>query len=137
MSDSHLFVDTNILVYAHDADAGDKHVRAKENVREAWGSSLPPSVSVQVLQELYVNLVRKGATRQSARAVVEDYLRWDVIANDTTLVAEGMRLAERFKLSLWDALIIAAARRAGARTVWSEDLNDDQEYDGVQVVNPL
>ncbi len=137
MSARHVFIDTNILVYAHDVDAGDKHERAKEKVREAWARSLPPSISVQVLQELYVNLVRKGATHQSARSVIEDYFLWDIVVNDTTLLTEGMRLAERLKVSLWDALIIAAARRAGAKAIWSEDLNEGQEYEGVRVVNPL
>ena len=74
MSDKHVFVDTNILVYAHDADAGGKHASAKERVRELWARERPPSVSIQVLQELYVNLVRKGTGAKAGREIVGDYL---------------------------------------------------------------
>lgn len=137
MNDKHIFVDTNILVYAHDVDAGEKHVSAKRRLADLWARPLPPSISVQVLQELYVNLVRKGATQQGARGVVEDLLRWDVISNSPTILTEGMRLADRFKVSLWDALIIAAAHQARATVVWSEDLNEGQDYEGVTVENPL
>ena len=137
MNDNRVFVDTNVLVYAHDVDAGEKHTVAKRKLAELWMRALPPSVSVQVLQELYVNLVRKGATRQGARALVEDYLKWDVVSNGPVVLTEGMRLCERFKLSLWDALIIAAAHRAGATVIWSEDLNTGQDYEGVKVENPL
>jgi len=137
MSDKHVFVDTNILVYAHDADAGKKHASAKERVRELWARQRPPSVSIQVLQELYVNLVRKGAGAKTAREIVGDYLQWDVVANDKALLVEAMRLAERYRVSLWDANVLVAAKRAGAKVVWSEDLSDGQEYEGVRVENPL
>jgi predicted nucleic acid-binding protein len=137
MSDRHVFVDTNILVYAHDADAGKKHAAAKQKIKALWQQNLPPSISIQVLQELYVNLVRKGAAAKTAREIVGDYLQWDVVVNDEDLLVEAMRLAERYKTSLWDASIIAAAKRAGAAVVWSENFSDKQEYEGVRVENPL
>jgi|SRR3954469_11372451 predicted nucleic acid-binding protein len=137
MSDRHVFVDTNILVYAHDIDAGPRHSVAKEQVKALWSAPIPPSVSVQVLQELYVNLVRKGAPPKTARERVADYFQWDVVPNSVVLLRDAMSGAERWKISLWDSLIIAAAREAGAGQLWSEDLNEGQDYDGVVVVNPL
>ena len=137
MSDRHVFIDTNILVYAHDADAGPRHVIAQQKVTALWSAPLPPSVSVQVLQELYVNLVRKGATAKAARELVTDYFVWDVVPNSAGLLQTAMTGVERWKISLWDSLIIAAARQAGAGVLWSEDLNEGQDYDGVVVLNPL
>jgi predicted nucleic acid-binding protein len=137
MSDSHVFVDTNILVYAHDADAGPRHAAAKEKLKSLWSAPLHPSISVQVLQELYINLVRKGAQPKAARELVLDYFEWDVVPNSAALLQSAMAGAERWKISLWDALIVSAAREAGAGVLWSEDLNEGQDYDGVVVVNPL
>jgi predicted nucleic acid-binding protein len=137
MSDRHVFVDTNILVYAHDVDAGRRHAAARDRVKALWNAPLPPSVSVQVLQELYVNLVRKGARPKSARELVGDYQNWDVVPNSMRLLQTAMLGVERWKISLWDALIVAAAREAGAGVLLSEDLNEGQDYDGVVVVNPL
>jgi len=132
-----IFIDTNILVYAHDVDAGTKHEAAKACVIAQWRAANLPSVSVQVLQELYVNLVAKKTAPDVAREMVSDYSRWNVIMNDVSLLTEGMHLHERLPVSFWDALILAAAKRANARVLWSEDLNPGQIYDGVEVVNPL
>lgn len=137
MSDDAVFVDTNILVYAHDKDAGEKHRIAKEKVKALWQRPLLPSISVQVLQEFYVNLVRKKIRPSEARETVASYLEWDVIDNDRTLFLEGIRLKEMWSISYWDALILAAAMRAKARELWSEDLNPRQDYGGVVVMNPL
>jgi predicted nucleic acid-binding protein len=132
-----VFVDTNILVYAHDLDAGEKHERAKRRVAELWSRPTPPALSVQVLQELFVSLQRRGVTRVAAREVVEDYLHWRVVENTGDLLLEGIAAMDRWSLSFWDALIVAAARKAGAKELWSEDLNVGQDYGGVKVVNPL
>ena len=132
-----VFVDTNILVYAYDKDAGEKHRIARDRVKSLWDRPLVPSISIQVLQEFYVNLVKKRVNASDAREVVSSYLEWDVIENDRSLLQEGMRITEKWPVSLWDALIIAAAKRAGAKQLWSEDLNPGQSYEGVVVVNPL
>lgn len=137
MSDKPIFVDTNLLVYAHDKDAGAKHRKACTLIADLWHRPIPPSVSVQVLQELYVNLVRKGVPARQAEETVSDYLSWDVIANDAGLLQEGMRMSQRWQVSLWDGLILAAARQAQAAVVWSEDLSPGQDYGGVTVVNHL
>ncbi len=137
MSDDQVFVDTNILVYAHDKDAGDKYRMAKEKVGSLWNRPLLPSISIQVLQEFYVNLIRKRVNASDAREAVMSYLEWDVIDNDRLLLLEGMRMREKWSISFWDALILAAAKRAKARELWSEDLNPGQRYEGVVVVDPL
>jgi len=132
-----VFVDTNILVYAHDREADQKHEKAKSLVVDAWSRVPPPWVSVQVLQELLVNLRRKGIGSRDARQTVEDYMRWRVVDNTASLLAGGLNEMDRWQISLWDAMILAAARRAGATILWSEDLGTGQDYDGIEVVNPL
>ena len=132
-----VFVDTNILVYAHDADAGEKYRSARDTVSALWRRDLLPGISVQVLQEFYVNLVRKKTPPALAREIVLNYLEWDVVDNDRFLFIEALRWKEKWKLSYWDALILAAARKAGAKELWSEDLSAGQDYEGIVVVNPF
>ena len=78
---SGIFVDTNILVYAHDKDAGARHEKARELVRGLWLDQTPPAISIQVLQELYVNLIRKKIPAATANEIIEDYMQWNVIDN--------------------------------------------------------
>ena len=137
MASKQIFVDTNILVYAHDRDAEDKHHRANERVAYLWHLPVAPAISVQVLQELYVNLVRKQVSENDARQTITDYSAWHVVDNDRALLMQGIDLRERWQTSLWDALVLAAAKRARAGVIWSEDFNTDQNYDGIVVVNPL
>ena len=137
MKDRHIFVDTNILVYAHDQDSGEKHRRANEQVIQLWHRPYPPSISVQVLQELFVSLVKKGAEPTKVRDLVSDYLAWEVIENSATLLVEAMDIKIKYKISFWDASIIAAAKKAGANSIWSEDLSHEQDYDGIRIINPL
>ena len=136
MSDR-IFVDTNILVYAYDLDAGAKHERAKKKVLSLWRNTEPPAISVQVLQEFYVNLIRLGADHADARETVSDYTSWRVMPNTVSLLESGIDESERWQLSFWDGLILAAARESDASLLWSEDLSAGQDYDGVIVHNPL
>jgi predicted nucleic acid-binding protein len=137
MSAEQLFIDTNILVYAHDRDAGDKYQIAKREVRRLWHLPLAPAVSIQVLQEFYVNLLKKQVAVEEAKQAVVDYMKWPVIENDGNLLLQGIAVQKQWQLSFWDALILAAAIRAKAKVLWSEDLNHGQVYDQVRVVNPL
>ena len=132
-----IFIDTNILVYAHDRDAGKRHERAKQLVTDLWRQEQWPSVSVQVLQELYVNLYRKGISIPEARTTVQDYAAWNVVENRFSLLEEGIDEMERWQLSFWDSLILAAARRAGASVIYSEDFSSQQDYGGIRVQNPI
>lgn len=137
MNGERIFVDTNILVYAHDADAGEKHATARSKVMSLWNQDLLPSISIQVLQEFYVNLVRKKIPGGHARLLVERYLYWNVIPNDEELLLQGIELARTGELSFWDALILAAARRAGASLLWSENFSAGRDYGDIRVINPL
>jgi predicted nucleic acid-binding protein len=133
------FVDTNILMYAHDSAAGDKHQRARALVEGLW-ETRAGVVSTQVLQELAVNLRRKALKpldARSTRDVVSDYLAWQVVVNGTDSILEALDLEARFQVSFWDALIIQAANAAGAETLYSEDLSDGQRYGAVRVTNPF
>lgn len=132
-----VFIDTNILVYAHDKDAGEKHEAAKNLVMEFWQQDRWPCLSVQVLQELYVNLQRKGVPIVETRETVKDYTTWHVVENSVALLEEGMGEMERWKLSFWDSLILAAARRMEVSIIYSEDMSDTQDYEGIRVLNPF
>ena len=138
MSDRY-FIDTNVLMYAHDTAAGEKHERAKALVRELWDDR-SGVVSTQVLQELAVNLRRKAKKPLDAKAtreVVSDYLTWRVVVNAGDSILEALDLEARYRVSFWDALVIQAAQAAGAQILYSEDLSDGQRYGGVRVENPF
>ena len=138
MSDRY-FVDTSILMYAHDMSAGEKHERAKTLVEELWRDRTGV-VSTQVLQELSVNLrkkVRRPLDAKATRDIVADYLTWQVIVNGGDSILEAIDLEFRYQISFWDALVIQAAQLSGAEILYSEDLSDGQQYGSVRVMNPL
>jgi predicted nucleic acid-binding protein len=137
MPDVDLFVDTNILVHALDRDAGVRHEKAKELVAGLWRADSWPAVSVQVLQELFVNLCRRGAAPADARDCVRDFSRWHVVENTVPLMEDGIIEMERWRISFWDGLILAAARRSGAAELLTEDLSHGQDYGGIHAVNPF
>jgi predicted nucleic acid-binding protein len=133
------FVDTNILVYAHDISTGAKHEQARSLVERLW-QQRTGALSTQILQELYVSLRRKAGrplTSPQARDIVADYLRWEVVVNTGESILHAIQLEERYQVSFWDALVIHAARECGADVLYSEDLSDGQLYDSVRVVNPF
>ena len=132
-----VFLDTNILVYAYDMDAGEKRATALSLVERGWLRHGSTSIRVQVLQELYVNLLRKGRTHEEASVILHDFSLWPVVENTLPLLHTALEVKERWQTSLWDALIIAAAREAGATTLISEDLNHGQDYGGVLIQNPF
>lgn len=138
MSDK-CFLDTNILVYAHDRSSGAKHDRARALVEQLWHSG-DGVLSTQVLQELCVNLRRKTNPPlpfEEIRRLLQDYLSWEVIVNRADLVVEALAIEERYKISFWDALILQAAETSGATVLYSEDLSATQNYGSIRVVNPL
>jgi predicted nucleic acid-binding protein len=138
MSDK-FFVDTNILVYAHDRGAGIKHERARSLIESLWNSG-GGVLSTQVLQELCVSLRRKTAhplSIEQLRRLLQDYMSWDVVINTAESILEALVIEHRYNISFWDALIIQAAGSSGATIVYSEDLADGQTYGPLRVVNPL
>jgi len=132
-----VFVDTNILVYALDLDAGPKREIALSVIEAGWQTLGETALSVQVLQELHVNLVRLGRSVPEATRIVRDFYSWPVVENTLPLFNDALETQARWQLSLWDALIVAAARASGARELLSEDLNHGQDYGGVRVRNPF
>jgi predicted nucleic acid-binding protein len=138
MSDKY-FVDTNVLIYAHDTSAGEKYQRANALVQELWRNRTGV-VSTQVLQELAVNLRRKTAKPLDAKAtrdVVADYLTWQIVVNGGDSILEALELEARYQISFWDALVVQAAQSAGTPVLYTEDLSDGQLYGPVRVVNPF
>jgi predicted nucleic acid-binding protein len=133
------FVDTNVLVYAYDADAGAKHAKAQSQLEALWRQE-SGLVSSQVLQEFYVTVTRKLSRpmrRQAAREVAATYGAWPVHRPDVDDLLAASELEERHKLSFWDALIVVSARRAGAASLLTEDLPQGRRFDDVVVVNPF
>jgi predicted nucleic acid-binding protein len=138
MSDK-FFVDTNILVYAHDSKQGEKHDRAQALVETLWESG-DGILSTQVLQELCVNLRRKTSRPPSVeetRKVIGDYATWNIVVNTAESVLQALDFESRYQISFWDALIVQAATSSEATIIYSEDLADGQTYGAVRVVNPL
>lgn len=137
MSVPTVFIDTNVLIYAHDLDSGEKHKEAAKLLLGAWNEEVRPVISVQVLQELVVNLLRKLDDADEAIQTMIDYSVWRVIDADAALVIRATEVMKRFTLSWWDSMIIAAAEKADADILWTEDLNDGQQFGKLRVVNPL
>jgi predicted nucleic acid-binding protein len=96
-----------------------------------------PAVSIQVLQEMHVNLVRKGTAIDVSAALVARYLSWRVVENGKEVFRRSLEIQRRWQLSYWDSLIVAAALRAQAKELWTEDLNTDQVIEGMSIRNPL
>ncbi len=134
-----IFVDTNILVYAYDIDAEEKHTTAQDLLMRLW-KTRQGVLSTQVLQEFYVTVTRKLSTPldpATARRVIAPYQAWHVQLIEIATVLEASEIAERHQLSFWDGLIIAAARQAGAERVLSEDLQAGRVMESVLIENPL
>jgi predicted nucleic acid-binding protein len=106
-------------------------------VEQAWCDPGSTAISVQVLQEFHVNLVRKGHPADEASVLIADFSLWTVIDNTLAIFRNGITLQARWQLSLWDAMILAAAQASGARELITEDLNHGQDYGRVRVVNPF
>jgi len=131
------FLDTNILLYAYDLDAPAKRAVALRWVENGWNAGGDTAISVQVLQELYVNLAKRGISRIEANRILHDFAQWPVVNNTLELLKAALEEQGRWGTSFWDSLILAAARASGATELITEDLNHGQNYGGVRVVNPF
>lgn len=133
------FVDTNVLLYAYDRSAGVRHDRSRELVGEL-GRARRGALSVQVLQEFYVNAVRKIAeplTPDAARGRLRILSRWTTHSPTPRDVVAASGLSEDHDLSFWDAMIVHSAAELGCATLWTEDLNHGQVIVGVEIVDPF
>ena len=134
-----VFIDSNVLVYAHDLDAEEKHQKAVEIVSNLWEEQ-NGVISTQVLQEFYVNVTRKiprPQARSKAREIVRNYGLWQMEIIDSADVIRASELEEANRISFWDALIIVSAAKGGAAKLLSEDLNAGQKMAGVVIDNPF
>jgi len=133
------FIDAGIVLYAHDASAGEKHARARELIKQLWLSETG-CLSVQVLQEFYVNVTQKvpqPITREAAAQIVADLSAWKIHSPTAEDVLEATRLQQRYALSFWDAMILASALQMNCHVLWSEDLQAGSSYGPLTVVNPF
>ena len=134
-----VFVDTNVLVYAYDLSAEEKHERAREMVEDLWRTRAG-CISVQVLQEFFVNVTRKipkPLPTAQAKEIVTDLGYWRTHSPSARDVVEAIELHERHELSFWDAMIVRSAASLGCGTLYTEDLNPGQSYDGIRAENPF
>jgi predicted nucleic acid-binding protein len=139
MSGDSCFVDTNVLLYASDPVQGRKHDVAKSLVEDLW-TSQTGVISTQVLQEFCFNLRRKVRPRLSivdTTARVRDYLNWPIVINVAESTIAALEIEAKYQISFWDSLIVHAAQTAGCTILYSEDLNHEQIFDAVRVVNPF
>ena len=135
--DDRIFLDTNILLYAYDLDAGVKRSIASEIVSDGFMKRSLVAISVQVLQEFHVNFLKKGGTPDEVALLLDDFSKWKIVDNSLALYRLGFVLQQRWQLSLWDAMILAAAQVGGASILYSEDFNHGQDYSGVRAINPF
>ena len=132
-----IFVDSNVLLYALD-DTDKQKQKLANRWRAVLWSNRRGRVSFQVLQEFYVNAIRLRPTSGDlARAEVRDLLAWNPIAIDGPLLERGWTLQDRYHLSFWDSLIVAAAGVASCAYLLTEDLQPGQNFDGVEVISPF
>lgn len=139
MNGDKVFVDTNVLVYAYDRDAGEKHHIAAAIMKDLWLTGLG-TMSTQILQEFYVTLTKKipvPLTIPVVRDTIRRLSKWDVLLIDVDTIIRATELQERYKYSFWDSLIIASAITGGAKTILSEDLTGGQTIQGVTIKNPF
>jgi predicted nucleic acid-binding protein len=133
------FVDTNVLVYAYDTTAAEKRNVARQLMAELWLSGRG-CLSVQVLQEFYVNVTRKvqhPMDHTTARRRLENLSRWLIHSPTGADVLEAIDLHGAHRISFWDAMILVSAKRLKCAVVWSEDLTDGQVIAGARVRNPF
>ena len=133
------FVDSNILIYAHDFDAGQRHQQATQHLSELWASR-SGRLSTQVLQEFYVNVTQKikaPLSRSAAREVIRAYVSWVESLITPTTVVRASEIGEVWRISFWDGMILAAAEQTQATELLTEDLTHGQVIAGVRIVNPF
>ena len=138
-TDDRCFVDTNILVYAHDRSSPARRAVARQILQELWEKQTG-ALSTQVLQELYVTLtgrIKPPVTAETAIRIVRALGEWRLVATDVELIVHAADLSRTHRWSHWDALVLAAALRVEARTLLSEDFQDGFRLGALTVRNPF
>ena len=138
MSDK-IFVDTNILIYAHDINSGLKHDTAVKVITDLWERA-NGILSNQVLQEFYIVVTKKMPKPTSlpeARVIIKNYLKWQIEENNSNSILRASEIQEKHNISFWDALIVTAAEQAGAAKILTEDMNSGQTIESILIENPF
>ncbi len=133
------FIDTNVILYSVTTSGEPEEIEKKWMARSLIERK-NFGLSVQVLQEFWVNATGKfkePLPKDEAEETIGFLEQFPIVHNTPKLFREARRLQSRFQLSFWDANIVAAAQELKVHTLYSEDLNDGQDYDGVRVVNPF
>lgn len=132
------FVDTNVLIYAVSPSPREEEKRRRAQDLLQAGNL---AVSVQVLQEFYSQVTRSSRTEpltpSQALKFIESIREFPVQDMTLSVFRSGVALSQRFRLSYWDGAILAAARVCGCDAVYSEDLSNQQNYEGLRVINPF
>jgi predicted nucleic acid-binding protein len=134
-----VFVDSNVLIYCHDTANPEKQARASAWIEYLW-KSRRGRLSIQVLQEFYVNVTQKvkpGLDRSRARQEISALTAWRPMLNNSFALLAAWDLQDRYDLSLWDSLVVAAAQNSGCGLLLTEDLQHDQDFNGLRVVSPF
>jgi len=131
------FVDTNVLIYAHDGGAGKKHDRSVQLLSRLVEDGAG-ALSIQVLAEFYAAATKKlGISSQEAEEILADLGGWIIHRPGHADLLRAARFQRRYKISWWDALVVNSAVELGCGVLWSEDLADGQRYGSVTVRNPF
>ena len=139
MPEDKIFIDTNIMIYAYDLSAEEKHQIAGHILSDLWNSGLGV-ISTQVLQEFFVNIIQKiqrPIDKKFAKDIVRDFLRWQVVVNNGDSILDAIDICDKYGYSFWDSMIIEAAIKGGAVFLMSEDLQHGQVISGVTITNPF
>lgn len=134
-----VFVDTNVLVYSRDISEVRKQAKAMQWMTRLW-ETRQGRLSFQVLQEFYVTVTEKfkpGLTPQDARKDVRLLLAWNPVSPDSRILDAAWLIQDRYRLSWWDALIVSSAQTADCSYLLSEDLQENQEFGSLKIINPF
>lgn len=132
-----VFVDTNILVYAHVKTDEHKHNRAQSLVKDFWHKKARPIINTQVLKEFGSALRKVGYEVNDTIQIISAYRSWNTLPFTSDIFQSGLSLWENYGLSYWDSFIVAAALHSGADELWSEDMQSGARFGDLVVVNPL
>ncbi len=136
-NDQKYFIDTNIMVYAHDDRYPDKQDKAQGVIFD--GLRLGVAVtSTQVLNEFLVTITQKIAKPLSMEKAKKEIIllsNMEIVEVDVPIITRAIDIKIKYKTSYWDSLILSAAQRAGCKRVYSEDFSHNQEYGSVKALN--
>ena len=137
MSGARVFVDTNVLLYSVDPRTPEKQKDAQNWLNALWGLGCG-NLSWQVLHEFYANASRKAGTpSETAREIVRTYSTWNPESPSLAALMRSWYWQDEARINFWDAMIVSAAEHAGCRWLLTEDLQADQKFDGLTVINPF